>query len=461
MKDFGIKWKGCKFLAVAICIFAAVFLLTACGDSNGYGYDEYEYVYMYNEYGELVLMAVPPTTPPPPPPTTPTPTPAPPTIITFSGFERHNAVNLALVRAFNESQNSVYVQYIEFSPFEQAHLRLEAVIASGDRIFDVIDINALWAREMVRNNALMPLTSHLLHNPIELANLHPALLAAGEHNDAFWAIPRGFTVGVLAMRDDYVALAPSSLAALNNHAYAFRNEGWDFGYASSLGNFEETFRIMLEFIYGHGGRITDEYGNFNITNSGAVAGLEAMREAAQIGGIPENTAFFAGADAHEAFFAGNTPFLRSDSDIWAAGNFIGRVGDVRFAIAPMPHPTEAPIMDGYLLGISAASANPAQAWEFIQFVASEQGQIINARYGSQIPANTELMQNRLVRQNNPHFGLAQFQRLAENAQIGFQSPQFREILQIIQIEFAQFIQGEITAQQMTREIQRAVNIITP
>jgi len=438
-------------MILALMLFFFMLVFSAC---NLLDLELNEHSYYDNENGsEPITTIIPAVTP------APTPAPPPRTTITFNGFSRHNQANRELVSIFNSISERVYVEYIEFTSYEHALTRIEAIIAGGDPFFDVIDINAMWVASMVYSGVLEPLNDRMERDFISFDGMQRELQSAALSGGIFWAMPRGFTIGVLAMSENATTFAPSSWDALISQSAGFREAGWDFGYTSSLGHFEETFRYMLEFIYGNGGRMFDANGDFSIVNPGAISGLNQLREAAFAGGLPANIAAFSGTNAQSAFFDGRSAFLRADSDIWALGDFIGITDDIRFSIAPLPFSSNFPIMDGYLTAISASSQNKDAAWEFLQFLISEQAQIIHATNG-QIPAYMPLMTNRDVLQANPHFSLSNFQQLASNARVGANTPNFREYLHIIQIEFGHFMQGNRTAREFVEEVQRAIDIIS-
>ena len=401
--------------------------------------------------------------------------PQEPTRIVYSGFAQHNRANQRVVRAFNEQSDTVNVEYIEFAPYGQAQIRLEAAIASGDTSFDVFDINALWVREMVRHGVLEHLDRFVARDTEIISGMQHALLEAGNQPDltersinfpgnSFFAIPKAFSIGVLAMREDVNVSAPQSWNHLIGESINFQEDGGAFGHVGSLGHFEETLRHIFEFIYGHGGWVTDANGNIDIVNQGAINGLERLREVITAGGMPRNnttnTANFSGENAADIFFSGDSAFLRADSDIWSRGNFSGSYGHVRFSIAPLPFenaPDNSTIMNGFLTAISVNSEYKGAAWEFIEFMVSPTGQRAFASTSGLIPAHIPSIMSREVLQSSPHFGLDAFRNLAVSAQVGLDSPRFRDEMQIIQIQFVQFLQGAQTARETLENIQQLVD----
>lgn len=150
-------------------------------------------------------------------------------------------------------------------------------------------------------------------------------------------------------------------------------------------------------------------------------------------------------------------FIRADSDIWAQGDFVGSHNSVNFAIAPLPEGTTSQaVMNGFLTAININSHNKAEAWEFLTFLASAEGQRFNSQVSGQIPALSAQMQHSSVTRISPHFGLPTFSTLADNATLGFLSTDFRNLSIIIYSEFEQFIFEQQTAQQALQNMQRRV-----
>jgi multiple sugar transport system substrate-binding protein len=134
----------------------------------------------------------------------------------------------------------------------------------------------------------------------------------------------------------------------------------------------------------------------------------------------------------------------------------GKVG-----IAPIPRGKDGevgtPVLGGWNLGINKYSKHPEEAWKFIEFVTSEEGQKITALEGGNLPTIKSLYQDKEVLAKNPYW--ADFYDVFITAKPRPVSPFYPQMSDSMQINFHKALTGEITAQQAIQNIAKDLNDI--
>jgi multiple sugar transport system substrate-binding protein len=107
--------------------------------------------------------------------------------------------------------------------------------------------------------------------------------------------------------------------------------------------------------------------------------------------------------------------------------------------------------------ISKYSKHPKEAWEFLKFLISEEGEKIIAVNSTQTPTNLKLFDDPEVQKASPLFANRDFVNGLKSAIPRAMTPDYAKISGLIQIEVSKAIAGEQTPEQTLANLEKQIN----
>ena len=159
--------------------------------------------------------------------------------------------------------------------------------------------------------------------------------------------------------DEFLAAAKAATAA-GNYGYAYRAT------MAERGGF---WYDLCNYVYGFGGRWSDEQGNPTINSAKVIEGVAAYKKVYDAGAIPK------GADAatYRRMFAEGKIAMQVDNG-GVAANLATQAKGFEFGATPSPFPTKAQGMILAPISINANSKNKAAAGAFLQWMLTPEAQ---------------------------------------------------------------------------------------
>ncbi|ADL08478.1 ABC transporter substrate-binding protein [Thermosediminibacter oceani] len=380
--------------------------------------------------------------------------------ITYASGKDSTPATKKLIEAFEKKYPNIKVKFLELpqSPDDQ-HNAYVTALSAGDSSMDVIALDIIWPPEFAAAGWVLPLDDKFTPEMREKFLTGP--VEAVTYNGHVWAVPRYTDAGILYYRKDIIQNPPETWDDLIKMAKANVGKGGTkYGIVFQGNQYEGLVCNALEFIGGNGGSILE--GDRVVINSPqAIAGLQNMVNLVKEKIAPPGITTYKEEDARIVFQQGEALFMRNWPYAWALLNADDSPVKGKVGIAPIPRGKDGkagtPALGGWNLAINKYSKHPEEAWKFIEFVTSEEGQKISALYGGVLPTLKSLYQDKEILEKNPYW--ADFYDAFITAKPRPVSPFYTQMSDSMQINFHKALTGEITAEQAIKNIEKDLNEI--
>lgn len=380
--------------------------------------------------------------------------------ITYAAGKDSTPATKALIEAFEKKYPNIKVKFQEMpQSTDDQHNAYVTALSAGDSSIDVIAMDIIWAPEFGAAGWTLPLDKYVTKD-MESKFL-PGPMESVKYNGHIYAIPRFTDAGVLYYRKDIINAPPKTWDELIQMAKANAGKnGTKYGIVFQGNQYEGLVCDALEFIYSNGGSVIN--GNkVTINSSQSVGGLQYMIDMVKDKIAPPGVATYMEEDARNIFQQGEAVFMRNWPYAWSLLNSNDSAVKGKVGIAPMPKGKDGsvgvPVLGGWNLGINKYSKHPEEAWKFIQFATSEEGQKITALQGGNLPTLKSLYQDKDVLGKNPYW--ADLYKVFITAKPRPVSPFYPKMSDSMQINFHKALTGEISAQQAIANVEKDINNI--
>ncbi|KZZ84933.1 ABC transporter substrate-binding protein [Bacillus sp. SJS] len=366
-----------------------------------------------------------------------------------------------MVKAFEEKYPNIDVEFREMPADTGAqHDAYVTAFNANSTEIDVFDMDVVWPAEFAQADYVLPLDRYIQQDKVDLSEYNEGALAASQFNGKQWALPKFVDAGLLFYRTDLVKEdeVPKTWDDLIKQANAKKGQGGTkFGYVMQAKQYEGLVCNAIEFVAAYGGQFINEKNEVVVNSPETIKGLNKMVEVAKSGFVPENVTTFTEIESDQAFIEGQTAFLRNWPYEFASANdkekskVAGKV-----AIAPLPAGDKgsAATLGGWQAGINKNTEHPKEAWEFLKFMAGEEGQKIDAIHGGHAPTINKLFEDKEVLEANPTFADKNFQEGLMAAVPRPVAANYQEISEIIQINVSKAISGSMTVEEAVQEMEK-------
>ena len=243
---------------------------------------------------------------------------------------------------------------------------------SGD--YDVMALDVTWTAEFAAQGWLQPLDGDLA---LDTSGLLPATVDSATYMDTLYAAPQNTNAQLLFYRTDIVEEAPTTWDELLSYRDAADEADMDL-LVMQLRNYEGLTVQTTQAINAWGGAVVDTDGQTPVVDSPeAIEGIQALADAYANGDIPKDANGFTEEQTNLSFLAGESVFAYNWPYMYdtAKNEPTSEVGD-DFDVAAIvgPDGPGASTLGGYNNGINAYSEYKATAFDFVQFILSEENQ---------------------------------------------------------------------------------------
>lgn len=313
------------------------------------------------------------------------------TTITYSIWDKAQEPGMrAIADAFEEKNPSIKVN-VEITPWDQYWTKMDAA-ATGGALPDVFWMHSSQINRYGTNGVLMDLTDKIAESSLVDLNKYPeGLVELYSPNGSNYAIPKDFdTVGLWYNK-----------TLFDEAGIAYPDESWTW---ETLLETAKTLTNKDKGIYGFGAPLNSHEGyyDFIFQNGGYIlsddktqcgyddpATLEAMKwyvDLSLVEGVSPTQKEFAENSQYTLFESGRLAMALFGS--WNVANNTA-VDYVRenCDVAVLPQGKQrASVYNGLANAVSAKTKNQEEAWKFVEFLGSEEANIIQAESGAAIPA---------------------------------------------------------------------------
>ncbi|WP_026486612.1 ABC transporter substrate-binding protein [Caldanaerobius polysaccharolyticus] len=383
-----------------------------------------------------------------------------PVTITYAAGKDSTPATKALIDAFEKKYPNIKVKFQEMpQSTDDQHNAYVTALSAGDSSIDVIAMDIIWTPEFGAAGWTLPLDKYVTKD-MESKFL-PGPMEAVKYNGHIYGMPRFTDAGVLYYRKDIISTPPKTWDELMQMVKAnVGKNGTKYGIVFQGNQYEGLVCDALEFIYSNGGSVLDG-DKVTINSPQSIAGLQYMIDIVKNKMAPPGVTTYMEEDARNIFQQGEAIFMRNWPYAWALLNADDSPVKGKVGIAPIPYGKDGKVgmsvLGGWNLGINKYSKHPDEAWKFIQFVTSEEGQKITALQGGNLPTLKSLYQDKDVLAKNPYW--ADFYNVFITAKPRPVSPFYPKMSDFMQINFHKALTGEMSAQQAIEKVEQGISSI--
>lgn len=183
-------------------------------------------------------------------------------------------------------------------------------------------------------------------------------------------------------------------------------------------------------------------------------GLEAMKKIVDSKAVPVDILNYTEGETHTSFIEGKSVFARNWP--YQYGMIKGEDSNItpdQVTVAPLP---KGDTVGGWLLAINKQSVNKEGAFEFIKFLAGEEGQKIMSTKGGYVPGWNTLLNDADVAAANPMLTMDGFKAAVANTIPRPVSAEYSKLSDTIQINAHKYLSGDQDIDATVSAIQAAI-----
>ena len=370
-----------------------------------------------------------------------------------------------LVKRFNEREGGEFQVEYRVMPVESSQYfdNLKTQFQAGGGDIDVIGADVIWPAQFAGNGWILDVSDRFreadrgefLDGPIQ------SLVYEGK----IYGVPWFTDAGMLYYRQDLLEEAgfsepPKTWDELAEQAEKVKTDtDTRFGFVFQGSEYEGGVCNGLEYIWTHGGDALDpdDPTKVVIDSPEAIAGLATQRRMVESGVAPQAVTTFAENESHSTFLNGDAVFVRNWPYMYAlAGNpDESKIESEQVGVTPLPvgegGSGTASALGGWNLVVNAATDRPDDAWEFIQFMTSEESQRIRALEASLLPTRDALYEDREVVESVPVIELGA--EALKNSRPRPVSPYYSDMSLTMAKEFNTSLKGDVSPEQAAQNIR--------
>ncbi|MEW6635224.1 MAG: ABC transporter substrate-binding protein [Actinomycetota bacterium] len=374
-----------------------------------------------------------------------------------------------LVRRFNEQSQDFKVRYREMpADTGQYFDKLRTQFQAGGGDIDVIGGDVIWPAQLAANGWIVDVSDRFPES--ERQRFLPGPIESLTYEGGIYGVPWFTDAGMLYYRQDLLEEAgfsepPQTWEELKEQAKKITrdNDDVESGMVFQGANYEGGVCNGLEYIWTHGGDVlrgtSDEV---VIDSQESVDGLAMEQSMVEEGVAPQAVANYTETESHTAFLNGRSVFIRNWPYMYAlAGNpeesriEQGQVGVTALPVAEGRETTSA--LGGWNMLINAASDKQDQAWEFVQFMTSEESQRFRAVEATLLPTLESLYEDREVVEKVPVIRLGA--EALKNSRPRPVSPYYSDMSLQMAEQFNNVVKGSASPEQAVRRLQQQLEQI--
>lgn len=285
---------------------------------------------------------------------------------------------------------------LEFVPYEG--LRDKTLLAQGSgQGYDVVLFDVIWPAEYATNNILLDITDRI--TPEMTAGVLPGAWTTVEYQGHRYGMPWILDTKYLfynkAMLEQVgIAAPPRTWAELSADAKIIKDKGLvEYPIVWSWAQAEAVICDYATLISAYGGKFLDDQGKPVFDQGGGLQALEYMKQTVDEGLTNPNSKEYLEEDVRRIFSNGEAAFALNWTYMYNLAN-AGDDSKVKGQVGVVPAPgvegvSVVSAMNGSMgLGVTATSANPDAAWDFVTYMTSQKTQDAYAKLSLPIWASS-------------------------------------------------------------------------
>jgi multiple sugar transport system substrate-binding protein len=382
--------------------------------------------------------------------------------LVFSFFPDGSGTIQKLIDKFNEqNKGKVQVSHQQINLETREYFdRLKTEFQAGGGEIDVIGGDIPWTAEFAENGWIVDVSSRFPEG--ERGKFVNGQIQSLTYEGKIWGKPWFAEAGMLYYRKDLLEQSgfsepPQTWDELKETAQiVLQDSGTRYGFVFQGANNETGVCNGLEYIWTHGGEVLDD-DRVIIDSPESVAGLTTEQSMISDGVAPQAVANYTFSASDTAFLYGDSVFCRNWSYMYGlAGNpDVSKIEPEQVGVSPLPvsegEGQTASCLGGWNMLINASSEMQDEAWEFVQFMTSEESQKEYTLSASTLPTLNALYEDREILEEVPVVALSR--EALQNARPRPISPYYSEMSREMAEQFNYVVRGAISPEEAVETLQ--------
>lgn len=366
-----------------------------------------------------------------------------------------------VVEAFEKKNPNIKVKIEDLpSTSTEQHNVYSTSLSTGDDSIDVVTMDIVWSNEFASSGWLLPLDKYLTSE--KQKEFFPGIVSAVKYKDSIYAAPFSTDAGVLYYRKDLIPTPPKTWDELTKLSQEkVGKDGIEQGMLFQAFQNEGIVCNASEFIFGNGGDILDKDGKIVIDSPEAIGGINIMKGLIDTKIAPKGVVTYKPQDCIDQYKQGKTLFMRNWPYAYTNVNADNSAVKGKVGIAPLPvgpsGKNPGSTLGGWNLGINKNSKHVEEAWKFIEFATSDEGQKINAIEGSYMSTKEKLYSDSDVLAKFPQYkDLLPILKIAKPRPL---SPYYSKLSDVIQVNLHKALIGEVPIDTAVKQTAKDLDAI--
>jgi multiple sugar transport system substrate-binding protein len=366
-----------------------------------------------------------------------------------------------LLEKFNKQNKGKFqVAYREIDLASQEYFdRLKTEFQAGGGETDVIGGDVPWTAEFAENGWIVDVSSRFPKG--DRSKFVNGQIRSLTYESKIWGVPWDAVAGLLFYRRDLLEQSgfsepPQTWEELKVMAKkVVQDSNTKYGFVFQGANNETGVCNGLEYIWTHGGEVLDG-DRVIIESPESVAGLATEQSMISDGVTPQAVASYTMFESDAAFLEGEAVFCRNWPYMYAgAGDPESKVKRDQVGVSPLPvgegHSQTASCLGGFNMLIDASSEMQDEAWEFVQFMTSEESQKVYSISTFSAPTLNTLYDDREILEEVPVVALSK--EALQNARPRPVSPYYSQMSRTMAEQFNKVLTGATSPEGAVETLQ--------
>jgi trehalose/maltose transport system substrate-binding protein len=358
-----------------------------------------------------------------------------------------------VIEAYNKSQNSVHVSYIELPPpssSTEVHQQLVQQLARRSGSPDVFTQDIIWIAEFAEAGWALPLDHYF--GADEMKAYVPGIVQGCTWKGQLTAMPWFIDYGKLYYRTDILEKLGASVPETWDQLIETAKKGMGgdvrFGFIWQAKQAEILTCDLVSFVGSNGGSILGSDGkSVKIAEPEAKAAVQLMYDTIHKHKItPSDVLTWDEEPSRRPFTAGQSVFLRNWNYVWAIAQDKTQsdiVGKVEVAALPhFPGKQSAACLGGYQYGVNASSKNKDAALDFLRYLSTPATQLHFATVEGFVPTRVAVFDEPELAKTQPF--IQKLKSLSLGAIPRPVTPKYPQVTLVLQSEISRaLVSGDI------------------
>ncbi|MFN8528643.1 MAG: extracellular solute-binding protein [Anaerolineae bacterium] len=342
-----------------------------------------------------------------------------------------------LIPSFEAAHPNIHVESVPYpyDGFRQALL----TSAAGGESPDLVRLDIIWSPEFAAQGIIMNLSEQMPDFQEYADKVFPGPLSTNAYNGSYYGLPLDTNTRVFIYNPQVVATPPETIDELAALCGTLPEGSFVFSDGGTSG------WNLLPWIWSFGGDITDEA---MTTSTGYVNGEKTVAAIQFLHDMIANGCFSdgyigSGIDTWGGYFGGTIASMLEGPWLYPTAESQYPDFEIGAALMPAGDGGHISVVGGENIVLSANSAHPEEAMEFLRFTQSDEYQLAMSAVG-QLTVLSGLLQNEYFT-NHPYYGI--FLEQLQTARARTPHPRYNEIETVLSDAAQLALRGEMSAQE--------------